>query len=76
MFTNLKIKIKELAKTAVIKAEKSFGGSMGQQKKAMAIKFVIDQIPVPSIFKPAISFVFSSFIDEAIEFAVELMKNQ
>ena len=33
MFNKLKEKIKELAKTAVIKAEEALGSSKGQQKR-------------------------------------------
>ena len=45
-------------------------------KKEMAIKFVIEKLPVPIVLKPIISIMFSSFIDEAIEFAVTYMKRQ
>ena len=76
MFNNFKIKIKELAKSAVINAEEILGSNKGKQKKEMAIKFVIEKLPVPIILKPIISVIFSSFIDEAIEFAVEYMKKQ
>ena len=48
----------------------------GKQKKEMAIKFVIEKLPVPIVLKPIISIMFSSFIDEAIEFAVTYMKRQ
>ncbi len=76
MFNNFKIKIKELAKSAVINAEEILGSNTGKQKKEMAIKFVIEKLPVPIILKPIISVMFSSFIDETIEFAVEYMKKQ
>ena len=42
----------------------------------MAIDFVISQLPVPALFKPLISALFSTFIDEAIELAVEYMKGE
>lgn len=74
MFTNFKVKIKKLAKTAVLLAEETLGSNKGKEKKAMAIKYVVDRIPVPSAFKTLISFIFSSFIDDAIEFAVEYME--
>ena len=76
MFNKLKEKIKELAKTAVIKAEEALGSSKGQQKKEMAVKYVVGRIPVPDFFKPLIPVLLSSFIDDAIELAVEYMKNE
>ncbi len=75
MFNNIKLKIKELASIAVVKAEEALGSNKGQQKKEMAIKFIIDKIPIPSFFKPIISVFLSSFIDDAVELAVEYMKN-
>ena len=71
MFINLKTKIKKLAQIAVIQAEKTLGSNTGKQKKEMAINFIIERIPVPVILKPLVSLAFSSFIDEAIEFAVK-----
>lgn len=76
MFSKLKNTIKELAKTAVIKAEEALGSQKGQQKKAMAIEYIIQHIPMPSFFKPLISILLSSFIDDAVEFAVEYMKSE
>lgn len=76
MFNNFKIKIKELAKSAVNNAEEILGSNKGKQKKEMAIKFVIEKLPVPIVLKPIISIMFPSFIDEAIEFAVTYMKRQ
>ena len=76
MFNNFKIKIKELAKSAVNNAEEILGSNKGKQKKEMAIKFVIEKLPVPIVLKPIISIMFSSFFDEAIEFAVTYMKRQ
>lgn len=74
MLNNLKKQIKELAKTAVVIAEKSLGSKMGQQKKQMAIEYVLNHIPLPIFIKPLISLLLSSFIDDAIEFAVEYME--
>lgn len=76
MFDKLKTTIKELAKTAVFKAEEALGSSKGQEKKSMAIEYIIQHIPVPSFFKPLISLLLSSFIDDAVEFAVEYMKSE
>ncbi len=74
MFKKLKLKIKELAKTAVFYAEETLGSNKGKQKKEMAIKYVTDRLPVPAFLKPLISILLSSFIDEAIELAVEYME--
>ncbi len=74
MFDKVKSTIKELAKTAVIKAEEALGSNKGQEKKKMAIEYIIQKLPFPAFLKPVISFLFSSFIDDAVEFAVEYMK--
>ncbi len=76
MFDKLKETIKELAKTAVVKAEKALGSQKGQEKKDMAIKYIVDHIPVFAPLKPLISMFLSSFIDDAVEFAVEYMKSE
>ena len=76
MFDNLKLKIKELAKFAVIKAEETLGEKKGQQKKEMAINIIVSKIPVPNFMKVVISILFSSFIDDAIEIAVEYMNRE
>ena len=74
MLKNIKIQIKELAKSAVVIAEKTLGSNTGKQKKQMAIEYITNNIPVPIVFKPLISMLLSSFIDDAIEFAVEYME--
>lgn len=74
MFKKLKVKIKELAKTAVVYAENSLGSNKGKEKKKMAIEFVIGKLPVPAPLKPLCSILLSSFIDDAIELAVEYME--
>ena len=76
MFNNLKNKIRELAKKAVVHAERTLGDAAGQKKKEMAVKFIVEKIPVPDVLKSLIAVVFSSFIDEAIELAVEYMKKR
>ncbi len=76
MFDKLKETIKELAGTAVSKAEEALGSKKGQEKKEMAIKYVIGKIPLPAFVKPIVSIFLSSFIDDAIELAVEYMKNE
>lgn len=74
MIKNLKTSIKELAKTAVVIAERTLGNNKGKEKKKMAIEYIVNHLPMPALFKPLISAVFSSFIDEAVEFAVEYME--
>lgn len=76
MFLKLKSEIKNLAKAAVLNAESILGSNNGKQKKEMAIKFVIEKLPIPNTLKPLISIIFSEFINETIEFAVEFMKKQ
>jgi len=74
MLKNIKTKIKELAKSAVIIAEETLGSKAGVQKKKMAVEYVVNRIPVPAPFKTLISLLLSSFIDDAIEFAVQYME--
>jgi len=74
MFTKLKTAIKELAKKAVVMAEEALGSNTGQQKKEMALEFIISNIPVIAPFKTIIAGLLSKFIDEAIELAVARMK--
>ena len=74
MFTKLKTAIKELAKKAVVMAEEALGSNTGQQKKEMALEFIISNIPVIAPFKTIIAGLLSKFIDEAVELAVARMK--
>lgn len=76
MLMKLKLKIKELARTAVYEAEEALGNSKGQEKKAMAIDYIVAKIPLPALLRPFVKVIFSSFIDEAIELAVEYMKSE
>lgn len=76
MLGKIKVRIKELAKTAVYKAEEALGSSKGKEKKAMAIEFVINKLPLPVLLKPLVTLLFSKFIDEAVELAVEYMKSE
>ena len=76
MFNKLKETIKELARTAVLKAEQALGSKKGQEKKEMAIKYVIGKIPLPAFIKPIVTIFLSSFIDDAIELAVKNKKNE
>lgn len=67
MFRNLKTIITELAKNAVLVAERELGTGKGQQKKQLAIKYIIEHLPFSSFTKNIISIFLSKFIDEAIE---------
>lgn len=73
---NWKQTIKEQAKTAVLIAEKTLGSKKGKEKKEMAIKYITDHIPLPSIIKPLVILLLTSFIDDAVEFAVEYMEEK
>ncbi len=75
MFKNLKTKIKEIAISAVKIAEETLGSNKGQQKKEMAIQYVVSRIPVIQPFKQLVALLLSSFIDDAVEFAVEYTKS-
>lgn len=76
MFKDLKSKIKELAQIAVESAEVNLGSKQGKAKKKMAVDYIVNNLPVPIIFKPVIASVLSNFIDEAVEFAVSFMKTK
>ena len=54
MFSKFKETIKELAYTAVLKAEDALGSKQGQQKKEMALNYIIKNIPLPSLIKTII----------------------
>lgn len=75
MFTDLKKVIKQLAQSAVAIAEQALGSEKGQEKKKMAIKYVIEHLPINPFFKGFIVFVLSGFIDNAIEYAVLYMNS-
>ena len=75
MFKNLKSAIKVLARQAVKIAEENLSGEEGKKKKQMALEYVISNIPVCAPFKKIAAKLLSSFIDDAIELAVEYMKS-
>lgn len=75
MFKNLKLKIKELAKKAVFTAESELGSGKGQEKKKLAIEYVIKNLPFPAIVKSIISILLSSFIDDVVEISVSYLKS-
>ena len=71
MFKKLfKNTVKKLSDEAVKEAEKFLGAGKGKEKKKLAVSYVIDKLPVPGIFKPALKVLLSDLIDESIEFAV------
>lgn len=74
IFTKTKNKITELAKNAVLVAEAELGSGKGQEKKKLAIDYVLKNLPISSFLKSIISILLSSFIDDAIEISVNYMK--
>ena len=75
MFDNLKSKIKEIAVAAVVFAEEQVCGKKKKKKKEMAVQYIVSRIPVIQPFKTLIAMLLSSFIDDAVEFAVQYMKS-
>ena len=76
MFSNVKNKIKELAKKAVRIAEAELGSGKGQEKKKMAIAYIVRKLPFSSFLKTLISVLLSSFIDDVVEISVDYMNSQ
>lgn len=74
-FTNTKNKIIELAKNAVLVAESELGSGKGQEKKKMAIDYILKNLPIPAFLKTILSVILSGFIDDAVELAVMYMKS-
>lgn len=74
LFSKTKTKIKELAKNAVLVAEAELGSGRGQEKKKLAIEYVLKNLPISNFLKSIISILLSSFIDDAIEISVNYMK--
>lgn len=75
MLTSIKSLIKELAKNAVLIAEKELGSGKGQQKKQMAISYVLEHLPFSGFSKSLISIFLSKFIDDVIESLVIKLNN-
>lgn len=74
LFSKTKTKIKELAKNAVLVAEAELGSGKSQEKKKLAIEYVLKNLPISNFLKSIISILLSSFIDDAIEISVNYMK--
>lgn len=75
MFKNIKENIRELAYAAVNIAEQTLGSAQGQEKKMMAIEYVVSMLPIIPPLKKFIVILLSKFIDESIELAVTYMKS-
>mgnify|MGYP006872974905 CR=1 FL=1 len=75
MFLKIKDRIKELAKNAVFIAESEFGKGSGNQKKEIALNYIIKHLPFAPLVKEIIALFLSSFIDDAIEAAVLYMNS-
>ena len=75
MFSNVKKKIKELAKKAVIVAEVELGSGKGQEKKRLAIQYIVNKLPFAPVLKTIISVLLSSFIDDVVEISVDYMNS-
>lgn len=75
MFSNVKKKIKELAKKAVIVAEAELGSGKGQEKKRLAIQYIVNKLPFAPVLKTIISVLLSSFIDDVVEISVDYMNS-
>lgn len=75
MFLNLKNQIIELARNAVLVAEDKLGSGNGQEKKKMAVEYIVKNLPLPNWLKYVISVLLSSFIDDVVEIAVQYMKS-
>ena len=73
MFENFKDTIYDLAFSAVSYAENKLQTSSGMEKKKTAIKYLVDKLPINSVFKGLISVIFGKIIDSAIEKAVSYM---
>lgn len=75
MLNNIKKNITDLAFSAVNIAEQSLDTTTGQEKKTLAIEYVVSMLPIFQPLKSIVVVLLSKFIDEAIEHAVDYMKN-
>ena len=65
----------DLAKNAVLVAETELGSGKGQEKKKMAIDYIISHLPFTGLTKSLISIFLSRFIDSAVEISVKYMES-
>ncbi len=75
MFKNLKNTITELAYSAVNVAEQSIECSSGQEKKVVAIEYLVSMLPILPPLKSIAVLLLSKIIDEAVEQAVKYMND-
>ena len=75
MFLQIKSQIKELARNAVLVAETELGSGKGQDKKKLAIGYIVKNLPFPPLVKQIISIFLSGFIDDVVEAAVTYMNS-
>lgn len=75
MKTNLKELINKLAKEAVLHSEELLGTGCGQQKKEMAINYVMERLPFSDFVKKIIAIFLSWLIDDAIEVSVSYLNS-
>lgn len=75
MFKTLKKTIFNAAREAVYECERMFSSDAGRVKKAAAVSFVTEALPLPAFLKPLAAKLLAAFIDECIETAVTLMKS-
>ena len=75
MFKNIKNQIKELAKNGVLIAEAELGSGRGEQKKKMAIDYVVNNLNCSNFVKSLVTLILSRFIDHVIEISVKYMNS-
>ena len=75
MFSHIKSQIKELAKNAVLAAENQIGKGNGQEKKEMAVNYIVKNLPFSNFTKHLISIFLARFIDDVIEVSVIWLKS-
>ena len=75
MFSNIKNQIKDLARNAVLVAETELGTGKGQEKKKMAVDYIVKNLPFSNVVKSIIAILLSGFIDDVVEISVKLMNN-
>lgn len=73
MIFEIKKTILDLAKNAVLIAEDELGSGKGQQKKQMAIEYIVSHLPFSGFAKSLIAVFLSRFIDSAVEVSVKYM---
>lgn len=75
MFSQIKSQIKELARNAVLVAESELGSGKGQEKKKLAVNYIVKNLPFSAFVKQIISIFLSSFIDNVVEVSVTYMNS-